>query len=86
MAKSFRVTGTVEKRAVIWFVNRSTEPGGYALDGSFSKEEASRLDRLLSSRDLECRIEEIPGCALAAQSALWNLLGRIFDGLEKKSD
>lgn len=78
MERKFRVTGTVEDRAVIWFVNRCKEPGSYALDESFSREEAGRLDRLLKSRNLECRIEQIPGCAVALHSASWNLIGRLF--------
>jgi hypothetical protein len=79
MAKAFRVTGTVENRVVIWFVDRSTEPGGYSLDERFSREEAKSLETLLQSRNLECRIEEIPGCAIGAQSVSWNLLGSIFE-------
>lgn len=79
MAKLFRVRGTLEQESILWFVNRSTEPGSYALDGNFSEEEAIRFDGLLRSRNLECRIEEVPRCAGAEEPAFWNLLGRLIE-------
>jgi hypothetical protein len=77
MEKMFRVTGKLVQGPVLWFVNRSKEPGTYALDESFSREEATRLERLLKSRILECRIREISGATCAEDSPSWNLIGRV---------
>ena len=79
MERKYRVTGTLEQGAVLWFVNRSKEPGYYALDESFSREEASRLDQLLKRRSLECRIKEVSRSAPAEQAASRNLLGRLVE-------
>ena len=79
MERKYRVTGTMEQGAVLWFVNRSKEPGYYALDESFSRDEASRLDQLLKRRNLECRIKEVSRSVAAEQSASWNLLGRLIE-------
>ena len=86
MEKKFRVTGNMAEGPVIWFVNRSTETEYYALDESFSQEEATCLARLLKNRNLECRIEEIPDCAVAAQSDSWNLIGRLFELVRRDRD
>ena len=80
MKRSFRVRGKLEEVAVLWFVNRSAEPGGYALDDAFSREEAQRLVRLLQNKELECRIQEIPpGPAGVEDSPVWNLIGRLVE-------
>lgn len=79
MAKLFRVRGRLAQGPVLWFVNRSTESGSYALEEGFSREEAARLERLLKSRNLECRVQEIPGCAAAERPASWNIIGPLVE-------
>ena len=64
---------------VLWFVNRSTERGSYALEEGFSREEATCLERLLRSRNLECRIQEIPSDIAEDQLDSWNFLGPLVD-------
>lgn len=72
--------------SVTWFVNRSREAGCYALDEAFSRKEAEQLRRLLHSRKLECRIQEIPPESAGARaSPAWNLLGRLVE-LEQEDE
>jgi hypothetical protein len=75
----YRVEGSLKEGPVLFFVNRSAEPGSYALDESFSREEAICLARLLQSRDLECRVREVSADSAAGQPASWNLLGRLVE-------
>ena len=69
----------MEQTPVLWFVNRSTEGGYYALDEAFSREEAASARRLLKRRNLECRIHEVSGSAPADQQASWNLIGKVVE-------
>ena len=75
----YRVRGSLEDGSVLYFVNRSTEPGSYALNESFSWEEATCLELLLKSRNLQCRVREIPAEAAAEQPTSWNLVGRLVE-------
>jgi hypothetical protein len=86
MEKSFRVSGKLNEGPVLWFVNRGTEGGYYALDEAFSREEAASLRRLLKRRNLECRIHEVPGSAAAEQQASWNLIGKVVELEQEDAD
>ena len=87
MKRSFRVRGEMQGGSVLWFVNRSPEAGCYALDEAFSREEAERLQRVLHSRRLECRIQEIhPESAGAQASPAWNLIGRLVELEQEDAD
>ena len=78
MERVFRVRGELKEGPVFWFVNRSPEPGCYALDEAFSREEAERLGRFLQNRSMECRIQEInPESAGGEESPVWNLIGKL---------
>jgi hypothetical protein len=80
MKVSFRIRGKLKERPVFWFVNRSSEPGCYALDEAFSRDEAQRLERLLQNRSIECRVQKIsPGSAGVEDSPAWNLIGRLVE-------
>ena len=79
MEKLFRVRARLAQGPVLWFVNRSTESGSYALEEGFSRAEAIRLERLLSSRNLECRIQEIPAGITADQMVSWNIIGPLVE-------
>ena len=68
-------------------MNRSPEPGCFALDEAFSREEAGRLERLLRDRKLECRIKEIPlESAGVEDSPAWNLIGRLVELDQEDAD
>jgi len=68
-------------------VNRSPEPGCFALDEAFSREEAGRFERLLQDRKLECRIKEIPlESAGVEDSPAWNLIGRLVELDQEDAD
>ncbi len=75
----YRIRGSLQEGTVLFFVNRSTEPGSYALDESFSREEAICLQRLLKGRNLQCRVQEIPPGGAAGRPASWNLIGRLVE-------
>jgi hypothetical protein len=79
MAKLFRVKARLNQGSVLCFVNRSTESGRYALEEGFSREEATSLERLLKSRNLECRIREIPAGIAADRLASWNIIGPLVE-------
>jgi len=79
MARKYCVKGSLPEGPVLFFVNRSNQPGRYALDESFSREEATCLARLLQSRNLECRVREFRADGAAGQPASWNLLGRLIE-------
>ena len=76
----------LEQGPVFWFVNRSAEPGNYALDESFSRKEAAGLRRALKRRNLECRIQKIPVSAAAQQPASWNLIGKVVELEQEDAD
>ena len=79
--------GKLEEHAVLWFVNRSAEPGWYALDEAFTREEAESLALFLQKRNLDCRIREIPpGSAGVEDSPAWNLIGRLVELDQKDAD
>ena len=79
MAKLFRVRARLTQGPVLCFVNRSTESGSYALDEGFSRAEATSLERLLKSRNLECRIQEISAGIAADRLASWNIIGPLVE-------
>lgn len=76
----------LERERVFWFVNRSAEPGYYALDEAFSRKEAVCLRRALKRRNLECRIQKIHASAAAEQPASWNLIGKVVELEQEDAD
>lgn len=86
MVRLFRVTGTLGHRPVLWLVNRSGERGSFALDELFTEEEAAGFEKLLQSRNLEFRIEEIPRPVQPEELTSWNLVGRLFELEEQGAD
>ena len=81
----FRVTGTLEYRPVLWLVNRSGESEGYCLDELFTEGEAAGFEKLLQSRNLDYRIEEIPRSLNPEEMPSWNLVGRVFELEEEEN-
>ena len=75
----YRVSGSLQGETVSFFVNRSTETGSYALDESFTRREATCLQRLLESRNLECSVREIPAADSSGRKASWDLIGLLVD-------
>jgi hypothetical protein len=87
MERSYRISGKLREGPVIWFVNRSMDPGCYALDEAFSREEAERLQRFLQDRSIEYRIQEIPPeSAGGEQSPVWILIGRLVELKRDETD
>ena len=79
MEKLFRVRARLTQGPVLCFVNRSTETGRYALDEGFSWAEATSLERLLNSRNLECWVKQIPAGIAADRLASWNIIGPLVE-------
>jgi hypothetical protein len=87
MERTYRIRGKLSEEPVLWFVNRSPDPGCYALDEAFSREEAERLQRFLQDRSIEYRIQEIPPeSAGGEQSPVWNLIGRLVELKRDETD
>jgi hypothetical protein len=86
MKPLFWVASALNHKAVLWFVNRSTEPQTYALDEFFTAEEAARLEKLLQKRNEECRIKEVFRSAARKKPASWNLLGRLIELNKAEAD
>ncbi len=86
MTRVFRVTGRLEQQQVLWLVDRSGEPGSYALDELFTEEEVAGFEKLLESRNLEYRIEEILRSLHPEELPAWDLIGRVFELEDQAAD